>query len=50
MLWRDERVAYGDLLARAGRVARRLLALGLPAEARVGAGLTPWLERVAEGA
>ncbi|HEY4594211.1 MAG TPA: AMP-binding protein, partial [Thermoanaerobaculia bacterium] len=35
VLWRDGRVTYGDLLARAGRIARRLLALGLPAEARV---------------
>jgi len=35
LLWRGEAVTYGELAARAGRVARRLLALGLPAEARV---------------
>ncbi|HEV8577638.1 MAG TPA: amino acid adenylation domain-containing protein [Thermoanaerobaculia bacterium] len=34
--WGEEMVTYGELAARAGRVARRLLALGLPAEARVG--------------
>ena len=32
----EEAVTYGELAARAGQVARRLLALGLPAEARVG--------------
>jgi amino acid adenylation domain-containing protein len=36
LLWEDEVVTYGELAARAGRVARRLLGLGLPAEARVG--------------
>ena len=35
LLWGEEAVTYGELAARAGRVARRLLALGLPAEARV---------------
>jgi amino acid adenylation domain-containing protein len=34
--WQDEAITYGELAARAGRVARRLRALGLPAEARVG--------------
>ncbi|MFL6199420.1 MAG: amino acid adenylation domain-containing protein [Thermoanaerobaculia bacterium] len=36
LLWREETVTYGELAARAGRVARRLLALDLPAETRVG--------------
>jgi len=36
ILWGEETVSYGELAARSGRVARRLLALGLPAEARVG--------------
>jgi len=36
LLWQDEVVTYGELAARAGRVARRLLGLGLPGEARVG--------------
>ena len=36
LLWGEEAVTYGELAARAGQVARRLLALGLPAEARVG--------------
>ncbi len=35
LLWGEETVAYGQLAARAGRVARRLLDLGLPPEARV---------------
>ena len=36
LLWREETVTYGELAARSGRVARRLLALDLPAETRVG--------------
>jgi amino acid adenylation domain-containing protein len=35
LLWAEDAVTYGELAARAGRVARRLLALGLPAEARI---------------
>ena len=36
LLWEEEVVSYGELAERAGRVARRLVALDLPAEARVG--------------
>jgi amino acid adenylation domain-containing protein len=35
LLWNEEVVTYAGLAARAGRVARRLLDLGLPPEARV---------------
>jgi amino acid adenylation domain-containing protein len=36
LFWGERRVSYGELAARAGRVARRLLGIGLPPEARVG--------------
>ena len=36
LLWGEEAVTYGELAARAGQVARRLLDLALPAETRVG--------------